>query len=274
VPDKYAVIGNPVAHSKSPFIHAQFARQTGEDIVYVPLLSPLEGFAQTVRTFSETGGRGANITVPFKRQAFELATRAQERAVRARAANVLTFERDGIVADNTDGIGLLRDLASNLGVELKGRRLLLMGAGGAAWGVVGPLLDAAPAELAIVNRTVKNAQRLVREFAAALQAKTLMQAYAYEALVGRCYDVIINATSAGLQGMMLPLPEAIFAPDALAYDMVYGRNTPFLQFAHARGIRAVDGIGMLVEQAAESFYLWRGVRPATAPVIARLRREA
>jgi len=269
--DHYAVIGNPIAHSKSPFIHAQFARQTGEDIVYVPLLAPLEGFAQTLRAFREGGGRGANVTVPFKREAFTQATRANERAMQARAANVLIFDGPDIVADNTDGVGLLRDLTANLGVALKDRRVLLLGAGGAAWGVMGPLISGAPAELAIANRTLGKAQELVRAFRTGHAAATVLQACSYEALAGRCYDVVINATSAGLAGAMLPLPPEIFATGALAYDMVYGKATPFLEFARARGVRAIDGAGMLVEQAAESFYLWRGVRPETASVIAALR---
>jgi shikimate dehydrogenase len=274
MPDQYAVIGNPIAHSKSPFIHARFAKQTGEDIVYVPLLAPLDGFAQTLRAFREGGGRGANVTVPFKAEAFAQATRAGERAVQARAANVLTFDDSDIVADNTDGVGLLRDLTANLGVVLKDRRVLLLGAGGAAWGVMGPLIGAAPAELAVANRTVGKAQELIRAFQTGSGATALPQAYSYEALAGRSYDVVINATSAGLAGAMLPLPSEIFATGALAYDMVYGKTTPFLEFARVRGVEAIDGAGMLVEQAAESFHLWRGVRPETASVIALLRGKA
>jgi len=270
---RYAVIGNPVAHSKSPLIHAAFARATGADLSYVALLAPLDGFARTVRAFFAAGGRGANVTVPFKQQAFELADEAGPCAQAARAANVLSMRGGRLVADNTDGIGLLRDLKANLGCAVQGRHVLLMGAGGASWGVAGPLLEERPALFSVVNRTRDKAVALAQHFAAS-GAGCTPEALAYEELPGRRYDIVINATSTGLHGTMPALPPDLFAPGALAYDMVYGRTTPFLQFARLHGARVADGTGMLVEQAAESFYLWRGVRPETAPVIALLRGEA
>ena len=270
--DRYAVIGHPVAHSKSPQIHAAFARATGEAIEYVALLAPLDGFAKTVHAFIAAGGRGANVTVPFKQQAYALAQQAGPRAAQARAANVLSFAEGRIVADNTDGVGLLRDLKENLGCAVAGRRVLLMGAGGASWGVTGPLVAEGPAVLSIVNRTRDRAVALVRHFASAAGA-CVLEALEYGELAGRRYDLVINATSAGLQDAMPWLPPELFLPGALAYDMMYGKATPFLAFARAQGARSADGTGMLVEQAAESFYIWRGVRPQTAPVIAMLRAK-
>jgi shikimate dehydrogenase len=270
--DRYAVIGNPVAHSKSPLIHAAFARAIGEELTYEALLAPLNGFAATVRHFIGAGGRGANVTVPFKQEAYALADEALPRAQEALAANVLDFRDGRIVADNTDGAGLLRDLTDNLRCAIAGRRVLLMGAGGASWGVAGPLLAAGPSELAVANRTLPKAEVLVRHFTG--KGRCVPAAFAYEALAGRQYDVVINATSAGLEDAMPALPEGLYAGGALAYDMMYGRETPFLRHARAHGVRAADGLGMLVEQAAESFLVWRGVRPETGPVIALLRREA
>lgn len=271
--DRYAVIGNPIAHSKSPLIHAAFARATGADLSYLPILAPLDGFAQAVHAFFAAGGRGANVTVPFKQQAFELADESGPHARAALAANVLSLRDGRIVADNTDGVGLLRDLKANLGCTVRGRRVLLMGAGGASWGVAGPLLEEGPALFSVVNRTRDKAVALARHFAASAPTCTV-EALAYEELAGRRYDLVVNATSAGLHGTMPVLPSGLFAPEALAYDMVYGKRTPFLQFARLHGAHIADGTGMLVEQAAESFYLWRGVRPETAQVIALLRGEA
>jgi shikimate dehydrogenase len=265
--DHYAVFGNPIAHSKSPAIHAAFARQTGQDMDYVAVLAPLDGFGAVVEAFQAHGGAGANVTVPFKEQAFVLAHRRTARAEAAGAVNTLSFREGETLGDNTDGVGLVRDLTHNLGWELQGRRILLMGAGGAARGVVLPLLAEGPAELFIVNRTVAKAEELVRRFPDA----ACLAGGGYESLDGKRFDGVINATAASLAGDLPPLPDEVFAPDAWAYDMMYGRETPFMTFARARGARVADGLGMLVEQAAESFLLWRGVRPQTAPVIEALR---
>jgi shikimate dehydrogenase len=272
--DRYAVVGNPVAHSKSPLIHAEFARQTGQDMEYGRLLAPLDGFRAAVDAFRREGGRGLNVTLPFKLEAFALADRRSQRAFDAEAANTLKFDADSVFADNTDGVGLLRDLEVNLRFPLAGRRILVMGAGGAVQGTLGPLIAARPALLVIANRTLDKAQRLAARFAAAANASgTRLQASGYEALAGRGFDLVVNGTSASLHGAPPELPGGVFAIGGLAYDMVYGNGlTAFLQ--HAQGLGAAhlaDGIGMLVEQAAESFLLWRGVRPHTAPVIAQLK---
>ena len=265
--DRYAVIGNPVAHSKSPWLHAQFARQTRQDIEYAQLEAPLDGFARTVDAFRAAGGRGANVTLPFKQQAFQYCGDAlSERARAAGVVNTLTFDAGSVRGDNTDGIGLLRDITVNLGRTIAGRRVLLMGAGGAAQGVVGPLLGAQPQRLVIANRTAAKARSLARRHGAAAGG-------GYGDLGGAQFDLLINATSAGLADEAPPLPAWVFAPGALGYDMVYGRDTPFLAMARAAGAEARDGGGMLVEQAAESFLLWRGMRPDTAPVLAALRRH-
>ncbi len=265
--DHYAVFGNPIAHSKSPLIHTAFARQTGQDMVYTALLAPRDGFFECVAAFRAGGGAGANVTVPFKEQAFALATRRSARAEAAGAVNTLLFQGMEIFGDNTDGVGLINDLERNLHLTLTGRRILLMGAGGAARGVVLPLLQQRPATLFIVNRTAERA----KELAARFQHAGPVQGGGYDALAGASYDIVINATAASLTNELPPLPQGIFAADALAYDMMYGRETPFLAFARASGARTADGLGMLVEQAAEAFMLWRGVRPDTAPVIAMLR---
>ena len=263
--DRYAVIGNPIAHSKSPWIHAEFARQTRQDIEYTRLEAPLAGFARSVEEFRGAGGRGANVTVPFKEQAFDLCRDAL--SARARAAgvvNTLIFEAAGLRGDNTDGIGLLRDITVNLGRAVAGKRVLLMGAGGAAQGVLGPLLAAQPQRLVIANRTAARSRSLAQRFGATAGG-------GYGDLGNAQFDLLINATSSGLTDEAPPLPPGAFAPGALGYDMVYGRDTPFLAIARAAGAEARDGAGMLVEQAAESFLLWRGVRPETAPVLAALR---
>jgi shikimate dehydrogenase len=264
--DAYAVFGNPIAHSKSPLIHAAFARQTGQDIRYTALLAPLEGFREAVLAFRDGGGRGANVTVPFKEQAFALATRRSERAEMAGAVNTLRFDGADILGDNTDGAGLVRDLADNLAVGLAGKRILVMGAGGAARGVILPLLEQAPGVLFIANRTADKALALARGFA----RRGEIGGGGYDGLPGS-FDVVINATAASLAGELPPLPATVFAEGALAYDMMYGGDTPFLAFARAHGARISDGLGMLVEQAAEAFFLWRGVRPETRPVIDMLR---
>lgn len=271
--DKYAVIGNPVEHSLSPRIHAEFARATGEDISYGRVLAPRDGFSDAVRAFRSEGGKGLNVTLPFKHEAWRLAGVRSGYAAAARAVNTLTFEGEGVVGHNTDGIGLVRDLTGNLGIEVRGKRVLLMGAGGASYGVVEPLLREEPMSLVVANRTPEKAVELVKHFEPLQsRARRGFSARAYGALAGMQFDLVVNATSAGLEGAMPPLPGDILAPGAHAYDMVYARRTPFLDFAREKGARVSDGIGMLVEQAAESFFIWRGVRPETAPVIQALRQ--
>lgn len=267
--DHYCLFGNPVGHSKSPAIHAAFAAQCGQDLRYEAILAPADGFAASVRRFVAAGGRGANVTVPFKEEAFRLANRLTSRAELAGAVNTLLFEGREILGDNTDGAGLLRDLTVNLAFPTRGKRVLLLGAGGAARGVVGPLLDARPAALVIANRTATRARDLAQRFAAVASPLGC----GYPDLADCRFDLVINATSASLAGALPPLPPGIFAPDSLAYDMMYGdRETPFLAFARGLGVsRLADGLGMLVEQAAEAFELWRGVRPDSVPVMAMLR---
>jgi len=268
MPDQYAVIGNPVAHSQSPLIHAEFARQTGQDLVYGRLLAPRDAFAATANAFRAGGGRGLNVTLPFKGEAFRYAAFLSERASAAQAVNTLKFERGVIFGDNTDGVGLVGDLTRNLAFAVNGQRVLLLGAGGAARGVVGPLLEQQPAQFVLANRTLDKAQHLALSFGGALEAGT------YAALAGRQFDLVINATSASLAGELPPLPPGVFARGALAYDMMYGKGeTPFLAFARGAGAALLaDGLGMLVEQAAESFLVWRGVRPDSASVLQQLRQ--
>ena len=273
--DRYAVIGNPIAHSKSPRIHGLFATQTGEALRYEALLAPLDGFVTTVDAFRAAGGRGLNITVPFKLEAFAYATRRTPRAEAAGAVNTLAFGPDGVLGDNTDGAGILRDITVNLACPVAGRRVLLLGAGGAARGCILPLLLAEPASLTIANRTTAKAEALAAEFARLLSCAvaTRPTASSFAALAGQQFDVVINATSASLADAAPDLPAGLYAPGSLAYDMMYGKgDTPFLAAARAQGAgHLADGLGMLVEQAAESFALWRGVRPDTAPVLAALR---
>ncbi|WP_027794354.1 shikimate dehydrogenase [Paraburkholderia acidipaludis] len=273
--DRYAVVGNPIAHSKSPFIHAQFAQQTGERVEYGRLLAPLDGFVAEVSAFSAAGGRGLNVTVPFKLEAYALAERLSPRAAAAGAVNTLRFDADGIFGDNTDGFGLVRDIESNLGVALKGARVLLLGAGGAARGVVLPTLERGPREIAIVNRTAAKAHELVEQFASASAAAgCLIHGGGPQAVGPKPYDVIVNATAGSLDASLPECDERAFGTGTLAYDMMYGAQpTVFMRHAQALGARAADGLGMLVEQAAESFYVWRGVRPDSAPVLAALRAQ-
>lgn len=263
--DRYAVIGNPIAHSKSPLIHGMFAEQTGQRISYEAIAAPLDGFAATIARLRAEGYKGCNVTVPFKFKAYALATELTPRARAAQAVNTLKFDGETILGDNTDGAGLVRDIEHNIGVLLEKKRVLLMGAGGASFGVVLPLLTTY-AQLTVVNRTVGKAQQLAATFAAHAHIAGL----GYNDLQGQHFDVVINATSTGLSDELAPLPDDIFASPALAYDMMYGRDTPFLRFARAHGAQTADGLGMLVEQAAEAFYLWRGVRPDTTPVMAAL----
>jgi len=269
--DRYAVIGHPIAHSKSPRIHAEFARQTGQALRYEALLAPLDGFAACVEAFRAGGGRGANVTVPFKLEAHALADRLSERAAAAGAVNTLSFDDDGTIrGDNTDGAGLVRDLTANLACPLRGRRLLLLGAGGAARGVILPLLDEAPASLTIANRTAEKALALAAAFDGGASP---VRGCGLDALAGQRFDLVINATAASLADRAPELPTGLYAAGALAYDMMYGKgDTPFMAAAAADGAAfRADGLGMLVEQAAESFRLWRGVEPDTAPVLAMLR---
>jgi len=275
--DQYAVLGNPVAHSQSPFIHAEFARATAQDLDYGRVLSPLDGFEATLRRFADEGGRGCNVTVPFKFDAFKLAPRHTPRAALAQAANVLRFDADsegGWLADNTDGIGLVRDIERNAGVALAGRRVLLIGAGGAAAGVLGPLLETSPATVVVANRTVARASELVARHAEAAAGRgTTLHAAPLEAC-GERYDIVLNASATSLQGAGVPVSAAVLAPGALAVDLMYGPAAAgFIAWATAHGAAARDGLGMLVEQAAEAFFLWRGVRPDTAPVLMRLRER-
>ena len=273
MPDLYAVIGNPIAHSKSPLIHAAFAQQTGENMQYEALLAPLHGFTQAVADFRAGGGRGLNVTVPFKLQAWQLATQLTERAAAAQAVNTLRFDpsADGVIlGDNTDGAGLVRDITVNLQQRISGKRVLLMGAGGAARGVLLPLLQQQPAVIAIANRSPAKAQALQQQFA----AHGHVIAGAYADFAGQQFDLIINATSASLSEQLAPLADNSYAPGALAYDMMYGKDwTPFLRLAQQQGAACLaDGTGMLVEQAAESFFVWRGIRPETNPVIKILKK--
>lgn len=270
--DRYAVAGNPVEHSKSPFIHARFARQTGEPVDYAKLLVPLDAFEPSIRAYAAGGARGCNITVPFKFDAYRLAARCSERARLAQAANILRFDPEGWYGDNTDGAGLVRDLEVNAGFSLAGRRVLLLGAGGAAAGVLGPLIEARPRQLVVANRTLARAEALVSHHAAhadhfgvELRAATLDDC-------GQAYEAVINGTAASLQGAGSPVSANVLAPGALAYDMMYGPAAqPFLDWAAAHGARGRDGLGMLVEQAAEAFLVWRGVRPDTTGVLEALR---
>jgi shikimate dehydrogenase len=270
--DLYAVIGNPVAHSRSPLIHAAFARQTAQGMRYEAILAPEHAFAANVASFAQRGGKGLNVTVPFKLEACKLADRLTERAEAAQAVNTLALGHDFILGDNTDGAGLVGDIASNLQFPLRGARILLMGAGGAARGVLLPLLQHWPRMLMIVNRTRSRANELQERFS----PYGAVMSCDYADLQGQQFDLVINSTSASLKGELPALPPGIFARDALAYDMMYGIGlTPFLQFAQEQGVaRFVNGLGMLVEQAAESFFLWRGIRPKTAPVIEMLRSQA
>lgn len=273
MPDHYAVFGNPIAHSKSPMIHAAFAAQTQQNMTYERILAPVDGFREAVLAFRAAGGKGANVTVPFKLEAFALgAADATERAHDAGAVNTLIFEGDRIVADNTDGVGLVTDIQQNLHRSLAGQKILLIGAGGAAEGVLHPLLQCQPELLVIANRSLDKALAMVKKVEAKGDLMYVsVTAEAFDGLGGQAFDVVINATSVGLTDTALPIPASIFAQDALAYDMMYGRQTPFMQLAATQGARVADGLGMLVEQAAEAFYLWRNVRPQTAPVMAMMR---
>lgn len=265
---RYAVVGNPVAHSLSPLIHGLFAAATAQDIEYTKIECPLDGFEETVARFRAEGGRGLNVTVPFKLQALQMATRAHAAAREAGAANALRFSEGQIEAENFDGLALVRDLTRNLGTPLAGACVLLLGAGGAVRGALRPLLAERPASLVIVNRDIGKARQVVGELGHEPRARCC----GYAELGAERFDVVVDGTSASLRGELPPIPATVFAPGATAYEMVYGKGlTPFLLLARQAGaVRLADGVGMLVEQAAEAFTWWRGVRPATAPVIERL----
>jgi shikimate dehydrogenase len=266
--DKYAVIGNPIAHSKSPLIHEAFAKQTAQDISYERVLAPLDGFSATVQDLVAKGYKGVNVTVPFKFEAYDLANQLMPHALDAGAANTLLFSNQGITADNTDGAGLVRDITQNLKQCIAGKKVLLLGAGGAAEGVLHPILACEPSMLVIANRSLDKALSMVKK----VESLTVsLAACEFGSLQGHEFDIVINATSAGLTDTALPIPDTIFAKGCLAYDMMYGRETPFMAQARRNGARVADGLGMLVEQAAEAFYLWRNVRPETQPVIAMVR---
>jgi shikimate dehydrogenase len=280
-PDRYAVLGHPVAHSRSPAIHARFAAQTGQRLDYGRVLCPLDDFGASVSAFAGAGARGCNVTVPFKFDALQLvlqsAGRASARAQRAGAANVLGFDGADPAhwwADNSDGIGLVRDIQQHAGVPLAGTRLLLVGAGGAAAGVLGPLIEAGVAELVLANRTAAKAEALVASHAELAAGHGTQVMAAPLAEPGGGFDVVINASSSSLAGAAVPVPGAVLRPGSLAVDLMYGAAAgPFMAWAREHGATARDGLGMLVEQAAEAFFLWRGVMPATAPVLAALRAE-
>jgi len=272
-PDSYLVFGNPIAHSKSPLIHTMFAQQTQQHMQYQKQLVALDAFAETVQRFMLEGGRGANVTVPFKLEAYALAHQLTERAALAGAVNTLHFVDGLILGDNTDGAGLVRDIVVNAARPIRGLRVLLLGAGGAARGALSPLLAEAPARLVVANRTLSKAEELVQLALQGGQVQTSIEAQT-GAQLSEAFDVIINATSASLSGDVPPLPTIVFAPGCLAYDMMYGNEaTSFMQFAAQQGVQTRDGLGMLIEQAAEAYYIWRSVRPNTKTVFDALNRQ-
>lgn len=277
-PDRYFVLGNPVAHSHSPFIHAAFAAQTGQHLLYDRRLCQVGGFEEAVHALAaDTEGgpvRGCNVTVPFKLEAVRIGAQTTQRAQQAGAANVLCFDPAGWLADNTDGAGLVQDLQAHAGWPLAGQRLLLIGAGGAAAGVLGPLLACGPIQVVVANRTVDKARALVASHRAlaARQGVALVAAGLQDA--GEGFDLVINASASSLAKAAVPVPDAVLRPGGRAVDLMYGpAAAPFLAWAHRQGAQARDGLGMLVEQAAEDFFVWRGVRPDTAPVLQALRQQ-
>lgn len=270
-PDRYAVFGNPIAHSKSPRIHTLFAEQTGEAVAYSALLSEEGEFAQDVMMFLVTGGKGCNITVPFKQEAWQLADELSDYAARAKAVNTLAFHEDGTMyGANTDGIGIVRDLEQNNGIRLAGKRILLLGAGGAVRGVLQPILEKNPASLFIANRTSSKAVELAQDFSELGN----IAGGGFADIAGQ-FDLIINGTAASLQGELPPLPDNCLAAGGSTYDMMYAaKPTAFVEWGRVQGAeKSLDGLGMLVEQAAEAFFIWRGVRPDTQPVLKQLREE-
>jgi shikimate dehydrogenase len=275
--DRYAVIGNPITHSNSPQIHKMFAEQTGQDISYEAILAPLDGFPAKVDELRTKGYKGCNVTVPFKLHAYNyVGQNITTRGLEAIAVNTIKFDGEITLGDNTDGAGLILDIEHDLRLSLQGKRVLLMGTGGAARGVLVPLVLARIQRVVIACRSLKRAEEMLPHGSQFLEDKfgTKIAINNYTDLGNEQFDVVINATSSGLSDDMPPLPLNIFAPSALAYDMMYGRETPFMKFARTYGAAVVsDGLGMLVEQAAESFFIWRGVHPETAPVIAALRQQ-
>jgi shikimate dehydrogenase len=268
--DPYAVIGNPIHQSKSPLIHGMFAQATGQDMAYTAIEGELDGFAAAVDAFRAAGGRGLNITAPFKLDAFAYATERSERAELAGAANAMKFEGSRVLAENFDGVGLVRDVVHNLNRPLRGKRVLLLGAGGASRGALLPFLAEEPAELVVANRSLDKAQALAR--IAEASGAGPVRGCTYAELAGQAFDVVLNATSASLRFELPPVPASVFAPGCLAYELAYGKGlTPFLRLAQSAGARQLaDGVGMLAEQAAEAFEWWRGVRPDTRAVIEKL----
>jgi shikimate dehydrogenase len=264
--DQYAVIGSPIGHSKSPPIHAEFARQTGQDLVYTALEAPRGGFSSVVDMFRANGGKGLNVTMPFKGDAFAYATEFTDRARITQSVNTLTFDGKRVAADTADGAGIVRDIQQNMGFAIRGRRVLLLGAGGAVRSVLLTILEQQPAEVVIANRTVEKALALQRQYAG---HGFKVRAGGYPDVRGESFELVISGTSASLTNDLPPLPPEVFAPSSLAYDMVYGKGvTRFLAFARDHGAaQLADGLGMLVEVAAESFYVWRGVRPDTRAVL-------
>ncbi|MDU0810006.1 MAG: shikimate dehydrogenase [Burkholderia sp.] len=274
--DRYAVIGNPISHSKSPFIHALFAEQTGEPITYEHRIAPIDGFHENIRKFIKEGGRGANITVPFKLNAYTISDKLSIRAADAGAVNTLSFTKGCIFGDNTDGIAIVRDIELRLGVSLCGTRILLLGAGGAARGIIMSILNCKPRLIMIVNRTLSKAQSLVYKFSkAAHNVGCVISDGRPDMVCTEPYDVIINATACSLDSRLPDCNISVFGKTSLAYDMMYGQQstTVFTRHAASLGARVSDGLGMLVEQAAESFKIWRGIRPECAPVLAALSKH-
>lgn len=271
--DLYAVVGNPIEHSLSPQIHSQFAQQTNQAIEYQALKLEQEQFEDQVRELQQQGYRGLNVTVPFKEKAWHLADRLSPRAQDAKAVNTLFFQDDGkIIGDNTDGMGLSRDLIINHEILIPHRKILILGAGGAVRGVLGPILARKPGMLTIANRTLSRAEQLAKDFFHIGE----IQACDYDQLGRENFDLIINGTSAGLSDEIPPVPDEVLGPNSVCYDMMYSLSKPtaFVEWAQHRGaLRAYDGLGMLVEQAAEAFYVWRGLRPDTASVIEQLRKS-
>ena len=270
--DRYAVFGNPIGHSKSPQIHQAFATQTQQDLNYEALLAPVDAFAESFQQFLQDQGRGCNITVPFKKDAFELADQLTDRAQRAGAVNTLWQDAEGVVhGDTTDGVGLVRDLTDNQQLDLEGKRILILGAGGAVRGVIEPILAKKPSQLVIANRTVSKAEQLADLFA----EFGAISGCGFTDLVGQEFDLVINGTAASLAGELPPLPDGLLAEGAACYDMMYSKDaTVFNTWALEHGaVKAIDGLGMLVEQAAESFKIWRGVQPETQAVMDHLREQ-
>lgn len=269
---KYAVIGNPIAHSKSPAIHAVFAKQTNQDISYEAILAPLGGFADTVQQLVAAGYQGVNVTVPFKLDAFHLADRPARNVIDAEAANTLVFDEGGITAHNTDGIGLIADIENNLGFSLHGKSVLLIGAGGAAQGVAHKIAEKHPELFVVTNRSIEKVYSMQKKVTGTKDHPvTSITASTFEGLKAQAFDIVVNATSTGLNHTALPIPDSVFKAGCLAYDMMYGQETLFMAQARENGACVADGLGMLVEQAAEAFYIWRDVRPDTKLVIEKMK---